>query len=183
MRHRAGELRRRAGDCGTGLENFGAEPEIAAQDRRIAAQSRRLRHRAGELRRRAGDCGTGPEILRHISDSDGKEDPGEEDSGAEDSREKDSEEKDSGKTDFMMITPFVKIDLHGMRREEAVKEIDRALAAADSTTYQIQIVHGYNRGTNLRTMIYEEYRYDPKIKRITPGDNPGITVLVLKELY
>ena len=83
----------------------------------------------------------------------------------------------------MMITPFVKIDLHGMRREEAVKEIDRALAAADSTTYQIQIVHGYNRGTNLRTMIYEEYRYDPKIKRITPGDNPGITVLVLKELY
>ena len=27
------------------------------------------------------------------------------------------------------------------------------------------------------------YRYEPKVKRIVPGDNPGITVLVLKELY
>jgi hypothetical protein len=32
-------------------------------------------------------------------------------------------------------------------------------------------------------MIYDMYRYEPKVKRIIPGDNPGITVLVLKELY
>jgi len=32
-------------------------------------------------------------------------------------------------------------------------------------------------------MIYDWYQYDPKVKRIMPGDNPGITVLVLKELY
>ena len=64
-----------------------------------------------------------------------------------------------------------------------MKVIDRAIAAADSTTYQLQLVHGYNRGTNLRTMIYDEYRYDPKVKRIIPGDNPGITILILKELY
>ncbi len=82
-----------------------------------------------------------------------------------------------------MGAPFIKIDLHGLRQEEAVKVIDRAIAAADSTTYQLQLVHGYNRGTNLRTMIYDEYRYDPKVKRIIPGDNPGITILILKELY
>lgn len=82
-----------------------------------------------------------------------------------------------------MGTPFVKLDLHGLRQEEAVKVIDRAIARADGTTYQIQLVHGFNRGTNLRSMIYEEYRYDPKVKRIVPGDNPGITVLILKELY
>ena len=82
-----------------------------------------------------------------------------------------------------MGAPFIKVDLHGLRQEEAVKVIDKALAAADSTTYQIQLIHGYNRGTSLRTMIYDEYRYEKKIRRIIPGDNPGITVLVLKELF
>ena len=82
-----------------------------------------------------------------------------------------------------MGAAFVKVDLHGLRQEEAIKVIDKAIAAADSTTYQIQLIHGYNRGTSLRTMIYDEYRYDKKIKRIIPGDNPGITVLVMKELF
>lgn len=82
-----------------------------------------------------------------------------------------------------MGAPFVKVDLHGLRQQEAIKVIDRAIAAADSTTYQIQLIHGYNRGTNLRSMIYEEYRYEKKIKRIIPGDNPGITILVMKELF
>ena len=70
-----------------------------------------------------------------------------------------------------------------MRQEEAIKEIDRAIAAAGTATYQIQIIHGYNRGTNLRTMIYNWYRYEKRIKRIIPGDNPGVTILVLRELY
>ena len=78
---------------------------------------------------------------------------------------------------------FVKIDLHGMRQEEAIRVIDKAIAAADSSTYQIQLIHGYHRSTNLRSMIYDEYRYESKVKRIIPGDNPGITVLVMKELY
>ena len=82
-----------------------------------------------------------------------------------------------------MNEPFVRLDLHGMRQEEAIKEIDRAIAAAGAATYQIQIIHGYNRGTNLRTMIYNWYRYEKRIKRIIPGDNPGVTILVLRELY
>ena len=82
-----------------------------------------------------------------------------------------------------MSDAFVKIDLHGLTQEEAIKVIDRALATAGPTTYQLQLIHGYNRGTKLRSMIYDEYKYEPKIKRIIPGDNPGITVMVLKELY
>lgn len=82
-----------------------------------------------------------------------------------------------------MGAPFVKVDLHGLRQEEAIKVIDEAIAAADSTTYQIQLIHGYNRGTSLRSMIYEEYRYEKKIRRIIPGENQGITILVLKELF
>jgi hypothetical protein len=50
-------------------------------------------------------------------------------------------------------------------------------------TYHLQLIHGYHRGTSLRTMIHDWYRFDTRIKMIMPGDNPGITVLVLKELY
>ena len=81
-----------------------------------------------------------------------------------------------------MSAPFIKVDLHGLRQEEAIRVIDRAIASADPSTYQIQLIHGYNRGTSLRNMIYDEYRYEKKVKRIIPGDNQGITILVLKEL-
>lgn len=83
----------------------------------------------------------------------------------------------------MSGAPIIRLDLHGMRLDEAEKKIDNALASAGQETYQIQLIHGYNRGTSLRSMIYDFYRQDPKVKRVVPGDNPGITILVLKELY
>ncbi len=83
----------------------------------------------------------------------------------------------------MMNQPFVKIDLHGLRQEEAVRVIDKALKQAGPGVYQLQLIHGYHRGTSLRTMIYDFYQSDPKVIRVMPGDNPGITLLVLKDLY
>ena len=82
-----------------------------------------------------------------------------------------------------MSEAFVKVDLHGLRKEEAVKVIDKAIASASAQTYQIHLIHGYHRGENLKRMILEEYSFDPRIRRIVPGDNQGITVLVMKELY
>lgn len=82
-----------------------------------------------------------------------------------------------------MSEAFVKIDLHGLRQDEARRVIDRAIASAGPSTYQLHLIHGYNRGTSLRSMIRDWYQYDPKVKRIIPGDNPGITVLIIKELY
>ncbi len=82
-----------------------------------------------------------------------------------------------------MNSPFIKIDLHGMTEQEAIRVIDKALAQAPAATYQLQLVHGYHRGNVLQQMIRDYYRYDKKVKRIMPGDNPGITILVLKELF
>ena len=82
-----------------------------------------------------------------------------------------------------MNEPFVKVDLHGLRQEEAIRVIDKALASVGPMTYQLQLIHGFHRGTSLRSMIQDEYRWHEKVLRIMPGDNPGITVLVLKELY
>jgi len=81
-----------------------------------------------------------------------------------------------------MGKPIIDIDLHGMFRDEAIKAIDKALKSADSGTYQIRLVHGYNHGTSLKNMIIDEYRYQPKVLRVKPGDNLGTTVLVLREL-
>ena len=81
-----------------------------------------------------------------------------------------------------MGNPIVTIDLHGMFRDEAIKVIDKALKNTDSGTYQIKLVHGYNRGTSLKSMIIDEYRYRPKVLRVQPGDNLGTTILVLREL-
>ena len=81
-----------------------------------------------------------------------------------------------------MCDPIITIDLHGLFQDEAIKVIDKALKKADDSTYQIKLIHGYNRGTNLKDMIFEEYKYHPKVLRIKPGDNLGITILVLREL-
>ena len=81
-----------------------------------------------------------------------------------------------------MSKPIVDVDLHGLFRDEAVKVIDKALKNADDSTYQIRLVHGYNRGTSLKNMIIDEYKYHPKVLRVQPGDNLGVTILVLREL-
>ena len=81
-----------------------------------------------------------------------------------------------------MGSPIVSIDLHGLFQDEAIKVIDKALKNADSSTYQIKLIHGYNRGTSLKNMIQDEYKYHPKVLRIQPGDNLGTTILVLREL-
>lgn len=81
-----------------------------------------------------------------------------------------------------MGNPIVTIDLHGLFQDEAIKVIDKALKNADDSTYQIKLIHGYNRGTSLKDMIADEYRYHPKVVRVQPGDNLGTTILVLREL-
>jgi len=83
----------------------------------------------------------------------------------------------------MTNDPFVKVDLHGLRQDDAIKVIDQAIRSAGPGTYHIQLVHGFHRGTSLRSMIYDWYQGHPQVKRVIPGDNPGVTILVMKELY
>lgn len=83
----------------------------------------------------------------------------------------------------MLSNPIIEVDLHGLNIEEAQQKIDTALKNATNATYRIRCIHGYNRGTHLRQMIYREYGYglSPKVKRIEAGSNEGITELVLRE--
>lgn len=82
-----------------------------------------------------------------------------------------------------MSSAIMEIDLHGLTVSEAQVEIDRALSFADSGTYKIKCIHGFNRGTAIKNMIYREFGHglSVKVKRISPGENQGITELILRE--
>ena len=82
-----------------------------------------------------------------------------------------------------MNDAFVDIDLHDMTTDEARIEINRALKSVSKFTYQIRLIHGYNRGTKIKEMISKEFKNNKLVKRIIPGDNQGVTILVLRELY
>ena len=49
-----------------------------------------------------------------------------------------------------MSDAFVDVDLHDMTTDEARIEIKRALKTVSKFTYQIRLIHGFNRGTRIR---------------------------------
>ena len=84
-----------------------------------------------------------------------------------------------------MDQPVVELDVHGLPSDEAVRKIESVIRAAGPGVYRIRVIHGFNRGTRIRVAIYREIGYglNPKVKRIMPGENQGITELVLREYW
>ena len=80
-----------------------------------------------------------------------------------------------------MFEAIVEVDLHGKNRYQAGVAIDAALRRAGAATCRIRIIHGCNSGTALRDFVRERYAAHPRVLRIAPGANPGITELVLRE--
>lgn len=77
---------------------------------------------------------------------------------------------------------IVEIDLHGMNKYQAKLYIDSQLKKAKGSVYRIRIIHGYNRGTELKQLIQKEYgKNHPRVLRVERGLNPGESDLVLKE--
>ena len=56
------------------------------------------------------------------------------------------------------------------------RAIDRALASAGPMVYQIQLIHGYHRGTSLRSKI-QEIREHPGLTCVIPGKKFGEPLL------
>ena len=81
------------------------------------------------------------------------------------------------------VSGIIEIDVHGKDVETAIREIKKHLNNAGTGTYRIRIIHGYHGGTRIRDGIWDEFSYgrEPKVKRITMGENQGITELVLRE--
>ena len=83
-----------------------------------------------------------------------------------------------------LTSGIIEVDLHGLRVEEAVKRAKSEVNKASGSVYIIRLIHGYHGGTGIRSAIMDEFSYgrDDKVKRVKPGNNPGITELVLREI-
>ena len=81
------------------------------------------------------------------------------------------------------MSGIIEIDVHVKNTETAIKEIKKQLDHAGTGTYRIRVIHGYHGGTRIRDGIWDEFSYgrEPKVKRITMGENQGITELILRE--
>lgn len=81
------------------------------------------------------------------------------------------------------MSGFVReVDLHGLTVDEARIRLESAVRNAGSGVYTIIAVHGYRGGTAIRDMIYWKFRSNPDVLRVEPGQQPGETRIVLKEL-
>ena len=85
--------------------------------------------------------------------------------------------------DMKIDLPIIELDTHGMNTEQAVNAVKTAVAKAGPSVYRIHIIHGYHGGTRIRSAIREEFSYgrEPKVIRVSMGDNEGVTDLILRE--
>ena len=77
-------------------------------------------------------------------------------------------------------TPAPRIDVHGLRVEDALYDIGEFIARQPHGVEKIVVVHGYNNGTALKDAVKSRL-HSPRIQEIAPSFlNPGETVIYLK---
>lgn len=75
----------------------------------------------------------------------------------------------------------IEVDIHGMRCEEAKRQLELLLKRTGRDIHEIVVVHGYHNGSALLNMVRNEFKH-PRIKQKVVGLNNGQTTFVLKEL-
>ena len=83
----------------------------------------------------------------------------------------------------MNLQRIIELDVHGMSVDEAIAAIEKQVKNAPPGVYRVVVIHGFNRGNRIQQAIYRELGngINPKVLRITGGDNPGKTELILRE--
>ncbi len=81
-----------------------------------------------------------------------------------------------------LTSGIIEIDLHGLSSDEAVRKVKNEVNKAPGSVYIIRLIHGFHGGTRIKEAIEDEFSYgrNSKVKDIRPGNNPGITELVLR---
>lgn len=75
----------------------------------------------------------------------------------------------------------IEADIHGMRVQEARRQLELLLSRADKSIREIVVIHGFHGGQALQDMVRKELSH-PRILRKELSLNNGQTVLYLKQL-
>lgn len=75
----------------------------------------------------------------------------------------------------------IEADIHGMRCEEAKRQLELLLKRAPSDITEIVVIHGCHGGTALQNMVRNSLK-SPRILQKRLSMNNGQTTLVLKKL-
>jgi len=70
------------------------------------------------------------------------------------------------------------IDLHGMRKDDAIFRLEKYLDFAPNTLERVTVIHGFNSGTVLRDAV-RDFKHK-RVKQIFKGLTDGQTILILK---
>lgn len=73
----------------------------------------------------------------------------------------------------------LEVDIHGMVTAEAKKALEQLLSAVPQEITEITVIHGYQGGTSLQTMVRTKLKHR-RIERKILGLNPGVTELLLR---
>ena len=76
---------------------------------------------------------------------------------------------------------IVELDVHGVNLYQAKIAVDAALRRSGGA-YRIRVIHGYTHGAQIKEMLYADYADHPLVLRLSAGQNPGQTDMVLREL-
>ncbi|HBC27030.1 MAG TPA: DNA mismatch repair protein MutS [Ruminococcaceae bacterium] len=74
--------------------------------------------------------------------------------------------------------PF--IDIHGMRADEAKRQLEFFLTRTPPSVREVVVIHGYSHGQVLKNMVRHELKH-PRIEAKLPSLNEGQTRILLKE--
>ncbi len=70
----------------------------------------------------------------------------------------------------------IKVDLHGMCRESAQKSL-RNIINIIRIPFILDVIHGYNGGTVIKELIYNDLKSPKIVGYRSPNWNPGETLL------
>lgn len=74
--------------------------------------------------------------------------------------------------------PQITVDLHGMDCRTA-KRVIKSIIAMYRFSFDLVLIHGFNHGTALKTLINTDIVNDRIMSKKSPSYNPGLTVMAI----
>ncbi len=74
---------------------------------------------------------------------------------------------------------IIEVDIHGMRTDEAMRQLEFVISRAGTQVREIVVIHGYSHGHALMDMVRTSLHH-PRISCKLPSLNAGKTRILLK---